>query len=73
MIPARPKVSPGKTLLDAVHCAVDVVGHGVALDKIHFFLATQLSDDLSNLATEAAIRHPLSVLRDGLLNYINYF
>jgi hypothetical protein len=41
-----------------------MVGHGVTLDKFHFFLATQLSDDLSNFATEAAIKYLFTVLRD---------
>jgi hypothetical protein len=63
-LPAGPKVSSGKTLLDAVYCTLNVVGHGVALDKLHFVLATQLSDDLSNLATEAAIKFLLMALRD---------
>jgi hypothetical protein len=43
---------------------MDVVGHGVTLDKFHFLLATQLTDDLSNFATETAIKHLLTVLRD---------
>jgi hypothetical protein len=43
---------------------VDVVGHGVTLDKFHFLLAAQLTDDLSNFTTEAAIKNLLTVLRD---------
>ena len=38
--------------------------HGVTLDKFHFLLATQLTDDLSNFATEAIIKYLLTVLRD---------
>ena len=43
---------------------VDVVGHGVTLDKFHFLLATQLSDGLSNYASKAAIKYILTALRD---------
>ena len=49
---------------------MDVLGHGVTLDKFQFLLATQLTDDLSYFATEAAIKHLLTVLRDD--HYTNY-
>ena len=43
---------------------MDVVGHGVTLDKFHFLLATELTDDFFHFATEAAIKYLFSVLRD---------
>jgi len=36
----------------------------MTLDKFHFLLATQLTDDLSHFSAKTPIKHLLTVLRD---------
>ena len=49
---------------DTTQYQVKVVGHGMALDMIHFLLLTYLTDKLFNFATVTSIKNLLAVHRD---------
>jgi len=40
---------------------MDVVRHGVTLDKLNFLVATQLTDNLANLSSKSAVKNLLTV------------